>query len=138
MSKHLILPSESDSTKNVLSHKLITSSSGVDLESEVLKSMHERLLKDFMDVLIMARLRNNDMSGYDVIAYIHKKFNILISSGTVYSLLYSMERDGLIKGKRNSRKRTYTLTGKGKETIKVIQNANGTTQNFIAMLLQAK
>jgi DNA-binding PadR family transcriptional regulator len=110
----------------------------VDLESEVLKSMRERLLKDFMDVLIMARLRNNDMSGYDVIAYIHNKFNILISSGTVYSLLYSMERDGLIKGKRNNRKRTYTLTGKGKETIKVIQNANGATQNFIAMLLQAK
>ena len=110
----------------------------MDLEKEALKSMHERLLKNFMDVLIMARLRNNDMSGYDVIACVHKKFNFLISSGTVYSLLYSMERDGLIKGKRNSRKRIYTLTDKGKETIKVIQNANDPIQNFMAKLLQAK
>lgn len=103
-----------------------------------MKSMHERLLKNFMDVLVMARLRNNDMSGYDVIAYIYKKFNFLISSGTIYSLLYSMERDGLIKGKKTNRKRIYTLTDKGKETLKVIQNANDPIQNFMDRLLQAK
>ncbi|MDI6905055.1 MAG: PadR family transcriptional regulator [Candidatus Bathyarchaeia archaeon] len=108
------------------------------METEILKSMYERLLKNFMDVLVMARLRNNDMSGYDVIAYIYKKFNFLISSGTIYSLLYSMERDGLIKGKRTSRKRIYTLTDKGKETLKVIQNANDPIQNFMDRLLQAK
>lgn len=110
----------------------------MDLEIEVLKNMHERLLKNFMDVLIMARLTNNSVSGYDVIAYVHKKFSFLISSGTVYSLLYSMERDGLIKGKRINRKRTYTLTDKGEETIKVIQNANDEVQNFVVKLLQAK
>lgn len=103
-----------------------------------MKSIHERLLKNFMDVLIMARLTNNSVSGYDVIAYVHKKFNFLISSGTVYSFLYSMERDGLIKGKRNNRKRIYTLTDKGEETIKVVQNANDEVQNFVAKLLQAK
>lgn len=110
----------------------------MDLEREVLKNMHERLLKNFMDVLIMARLTNNSVSGYDVIAYVHKKFGFLISSGTVYSLLYSMERDGLIKGKRINRKRTYTLTDKGEETIKVVQNANDEVQNFVVKLLQAK
>ena len=86
----------------------------------------------------MARLRNHNMSGYDVIEYTHKKFNFLISSGTVYSLLYSMERDGLVKGKRTNRKRIYTLTDKGEKTIKVLQNANDEIQNFVVKLLQAK
>lgn len=108
------------------------------MEREILKSMHERLLKNFMDVLILTEIRNNDMSGYDVIEYVHNKFNFLVSSGTIYSLLYSMERDGLIEGERNNRKRIYRLTSKGEETIKVIHSAGRSIQNFMARLLQAK
>jgi len=92
-----------------------------------------------MDVLVLSELRNdNALSGYDVITFIHNRFRFLVSSGTVYSLLYSMERDGLIEGKRTSRKRIYTLTDKGKETIELIFNAEGKIQNFMAKLLQAK
>ena len=109
------------------------------MEREILTGMNERLLKTFMDMLILAELRNNDnMSGYDVIEYIRKEFDFLISSGTIYSLLYSMERDGLIEGEWINRKRVYTLTDKGKETIKTIQNASRHIQNFTARLLQAK
>jgi DNA-binding PadR family transcriptional regulator len=60
------------------------------LESKVLKKMHERIIKNFMDIIIMTELRNGALSGYDVISYIHNKFNLLVSSGTVYSLLYSL------------------------------------------------
>lgn len=108
------------------------------MEREILSQMYERLLKNFMDILILAELKNNDLSGYDVIQHVHHEFGFLISSGTIYSLLYSMERDGLIKGNWNSRKRVYTLTGKGKETIKVIQNSNRSMQNFMGRLLQVK
>jgi len=66
--------------------------SGQSLESEVLNKMHRRIVKSFMDVLILAELRNAPMSGYDVIGFIHNKFGILVSSGTVHSLLYSLER----------------------------------------------
>lgn len=113
-------------------------SSGADLEGEILSQTYERLLKNFMDILILAELKNNDLSGYDILQHVHYEFGFLISSGTIYSLLYSMERDGLIEGKWNSRKRVYTLTDKGKETIKVIQNSNRHIQNFMAKLLQAK
>jgi DNA-binding PadR family transcriptional regulator len=113
-------------------------SSGADLEEEILSQMNERLLKNFMDILILARTKNNDISGYDMIQYIHDEFGFLISSGTIYSLLYSMERDGLEEGMWNGRKRVYTLTDKGKETIRAIQNASRSIQNFMAKLLQAK
>lgn len=90
----------------------------------VLKKMNRRIIKNFLDVLILEELRNGPLSGYDVIAYIHNKFRLLVSSGIVCSLLYSLERDSLIAGSWNQRKRVYKLTDKGDETNKAIMSAN--------------
>ena len=110
---------------------------GGTLEARILKKMHERIIKNFLDIIILAELKNGPMSGYDVIAYIHNKFHLLVSSGTVYSLLYSLERNGLIQGTWNERKRVYKLTEKGEKTIKTILNANDKIRNFILNLLKA-
>jgi DNA-binding PadR family transcriptional regulator len=66
-------------------------------EAKILKKMHEKLIKSFMDTIIMAELQNGPISGYDVISYIHNKFGFLVSSARVYSLLYSLERNGLVE-----------------------------------------
>ncbi|MCK4633918.1 PadR family transcriptional regulator [Candidatus Bathyarchaeota archaeon] len=108
------------------------------MEVGVLKNMHERIVKNFMDIIVLAELRNNSLSGYDVISYVHDKFHLLVSSGTVYSLLYSMERKGLIEGKWTERKRVYKLTDKGERTIDSILNANDKIQLFLSQLLSAK
>ncbi len=108
---------------------------GRSLESEVLKKMHRRMVKSFMDILILAELRNNPLSGYDVIAHIHNKFGILVSSGTVYSLLYSLERDNLIRGIWAKRKRVYELTEKGERDIEAILNANDQIKSLMTTLL---
>jgi len=63
---------------------------GEKSEARILKKMHERVIKNFMDTIIMAELQNGPISGYDVISYIHNRFGFLASSGTVYSLLYSL------------------------------------------------
>lgn len=105
------------------------------MESEVLKKMHRRIVKSFMDVLILAELRNAPMSGYDVIAFIQNKFGILVSSGTVYSLLYSLERDDMIKGIWAKRKRIYELTEKGERTIEAVLNANDKSKALMTNLL---
>lgn len=107
------------------------------MEAGVLKNMHERIIKNFMDILVLAELKNGALSGYDVISFIHNKFHLLVSSGTVYSLLYSMERNGLIEGKWNERKRVYKLTEKGERTIKSILNANDKIQCFVTQLLRS-
>ena len=86
----------------------------------------------------MAELRSNSLSGYDVISLIHKKFNLLVSSGTVYALLYSLERDGLVAGKLIDRKRIYVLTEKGEKNISAILNANDQIQSIIVNLFKRK
>lgn len=89
-----------------------------------------------MDILILAELRKGrPMSGYDFITFIHKRFGILMSSGTVYSVLHSLERNGLIEGIHASKKRVYKLTDKGEETIRILLNAHEKIRSFMATLL---
>lgn len=105
------------------------------MEVEILEKLRERVIKVFMDMVVLAELRNRPVSGYDVIGLIHKEFHLLVSSGTVYSLLYYMERNGLIEGAWTERKRVYVLTDKGKETIKAISNLRDNILSFMRNLL---
>lgn len=73
----------------------------------------------------MARFRDKPFSGYDVLIFVREQFGLLLSPGTVYSRLYSMEREGLIelvieKGK----KRVYRLTDLGKLMVDVTTSMN--------------
>jgi len=95
------------------------------------EKLRRRMIKNFMDVLILTEMKTRSLSGYDVISLIHRRFDVLVSSGTVYSLLYSLERDGLIKGIENRGKRVYVLTERGEQDIKVIARANEEIQNFL-------
>ena len=111
----------------------------VVLEREISKEMNERIVKGFLDVAIMAELMDgNPLSGYDVLAFVHNKFGILLSSGTVYSVLYSMERNGLVRGMWSKRKRVYKLTDKGEKTIKVVFDLIGEVQNTVKLLIGTK
>ena len=110
---------------------------GDDMESfKVLKNMHRRIIRNFLDVLILSELRSGPMSGYDFIAYINDKFHLLLSSGSVYSILYSLERQGLITGVQNQRRRVYRLTERGAQTIKAIVDANSNLGHHMSMLLE--
>jgi DNA-binding PadR family transcriptional regulator len=109
---------------------------GEKSEARILKKMHERVIKNFMDTIIMAELQNGPISGYDVISYIHTRFGFLASSGTVYSLLYSLERNGLVNGVWIERKRVYRLTEKGAQTIETILNAQDKIKSFMSTILK--
>ena len=106
------------------------------MASKIVENLRRRTIKTFMDVLILAELQDKPLSGYDIIGLVHKRFNVLVSSGTVYSLLYSLERKGLVAADLDSRKRVYTLTDKGKQTLETVGRANseinGLVQNLIS------
>lgn len=102
------------------------------MKSKLLEDMQRRIIKNFLDTIILAKLKNSSpLSGYDIIEFIYKKFGILISSGTVYAVLYSMERKGLIKGERTEGKRIYVLTGQGTGAIDAILESKEEIQRFI-------
>jgi DNA-binding PadR family transcriptional regulator len=88
-----------------------------------------------MDIIILKHLKNNNpMSGYDVIKHLHQKFHMLPSAGTVYSLLYSLERQNLIQGHVNNGKRVYELTKQGEKLLTNISTARTDIQSFLSYI----
>ena len=84
-----------------------------------------------MDIILLRELRDGSLSGYDLIGLIHDKFGVLFSSGTIYSILYSLERDGLVAGIQQKRKRVYAVTEKGEQNMGKIMRANEEIEHFL-------
>jgi len=97
----------------------------------ILYQLRKRTIKNFMDLLILLKLRREPMSGYDVITMIFEDFGFLPSSGSIYSTLYALEREGFIKGCWNGKKRLYTLTVKGEEVARMALTLFNNIENLI-------
>ena len=93
-------------------------------ENKAVEKLRKQTVKSIMDIIVLTELQNSSMSGYDVMGYIHNKFGVLLSSGTIYGHLYTLERDGLIRGIDDKKKRIYELTKKGRQTLKAVSHEN--------------
>lgn len=88
-----------------------------------------------MDIIILKHLKNNHpISGYDIIKHLHQKFHMLPSPGTVYSVLYSLERQNLIQGRISNGKRVYKLTKQGEKRLTNIHTAETNIQSFLSYI----
>lgn len=88
------------------------------LENKYLRQIKEKVVKSFLDILFLSELkRSAPLSAYALMNLVNQKFGFQISAGTVYALLYSMERGDLLKGEVTESKRIYELTKKGIEVI---------------------
>lgn len=81
--------------------------------------MDIQLKKGFLEVCVLALLRNNDLYGYKVIKYISEY--VKISESTLYPILKRLERSGCLISytqEHNTRiRRYYKITDKGKKRI---------------------
>jgi DNA-binding PadR family transcriptional regulator len=104
-------------------------------KNDILEKLRRQSIKSVLDVLLLAELRNGTMSGYDAISYIHNKFGVLVSSGTIYAHLYALEREGLITSDNDVKKRGYKLTEKGEQTLELASKANIELLNTLNQVL---
>ena len=104
------------------------------LELKVEKHLRKKVAKDFLDLIILSKLENGaPKSGYDFISFINEKYGVLMSSGTIYSRLYGLEREGFITGRFKERKRVYKITNMGKQFADAAQE---TVQHIIETILK--
>lgn len=105
-------------------------------KNKVVMQLYERLVRSFMDVIVLNELENgNPICGHEIRDLIHKRFHVLVASGSIYSLLYSMERNGLIEGMVAGKKRVYRLSEKGKEKLENISESSDKIVLFIKSVL---
>ena len=89
------------------------------------RKIKERIVSSFLDYIVLGHyLKGGTFSGYDVLQFIHQQYGFFISTGTVYSTLYSMERNGLLGGLDSAKKRLFNVTDKGKFTYEVASSAS--------------
>ena len=77
-----------------------------------------------MDLLIIGHFQEQEFSGYDVLEFIHKQMGVMLSSGTVYYTLYSMERDNLLVSTDTGKKRVFKATEKGLHRTRLLMDPN--------------
>ncbi len=82
----------------------------------------ERFLRSFSDWVMLAILQRKPSYGYEMITMIDAEFHIYVSPGSLYPILYNLERSGYVTGAwdqpdRKSRK-VYTLTPGGERALR--------------------
>lgn len=77
----------------------------------------ERFVRSFLDWVILSILRRKPSYGYEMITVIDEEFRVYISPGSLYPILYNMERSGLVRGQWDNpdrrSKKIYELTADG-------------------------
>lgn len=117
---------------SVYQHERTDPLDNIRLGNDFVKEVKMRIVKDFLDIIVLLEMKNRSgLSGYDIIVLVNARFGTLISSGTVYSVMYSLERKGFVKGVSNGRKTGYTLTEKGRETLDSIQHSRNELKAFM-------
>lgn len=109
-------------------------------DEAIVGKMERRIIAQMMDTVILSILNHHsgEIGGYDFIKFLHKRFRLLISLGTVYSQFHTMERQGLLKGGQKQGKRIYSLTNQGKEKAEILLKAERKIINFIKGLFRGK
>jgi len=88
----------------------------------ILLDHKKKIVKEFLDLIILHFVSIAPRSGYDIIVHISIKYKILMSSGIIYGFLYKLERNKMLIGYWNGRKRIYTLIQEGQNYIKNNKN----------------
>ncbi len=94
-----------------------------ELEDYLIHKIIARVVGRFLDWVIMVKLSNSPQGGYDILKYVYEHYGVMVSPGTIYSYLESLERKGLVIGTSVGKKRVYSLTTKGKEILETLHKS---------------
>ena len=85
------------------------------------KNIQAKLTKGLLDLIILQLLDNNPMHGYQIITKIRKTFGVYFGPSTIYPLLNTLEKKGLVKSEWNMTferpRKIYSLTSNGQNML---------------------
>jgi PadR family transcriptional regulator PadR len=101
-----------------------------------LKEMNPgKYVKTSLDLVILAILNGKPMYGYKIMAAIHKEFGVLLSPGSLYPLLHSLEEKKLVESHVEGGKKVYAATTEGRRRLQnaftVFRTSMNQLENFV-------
>jgi putative component of membrane protein insertase Oxa1/YidC/SpoIIIJ protein YidD len=95
----------------------------VNEDGQIIDQIIKRIVIDFLDVIVVAHFKDEAFGISEVGKYLEERFKITLSSGTVYSAIYAMERNGLLEGYYLAFARMYKATPKGLHKVDLLTNS---------------
>lgn len=103
---------------------------------QTITELRKRMLKAILAPLILALLSEmTASSATNFIEIFKERFGIQLGPGTLYPVLYRLEKQREIKSLPNRRKKLYVLTNKGKEIIEDLQAEIENLQSMVCWLI---
>ncbi len=85
------------------------------------KEVPTKLMKGLLDLIILQFLSTQPMHGYQIITKIRKNFGIYFGPSTIYPLLGTLEKKGLVDSEWNMNferpRKIYSLTRNGQSML---------------------
>ncbi|MBL7148077.1 MAG: PadR family transcriptional regulator [Nanoarchaeota archaeon] len=101
-------------------------------------NQRKRALLGIIDVLILHWIKEDPISGQDMMNRIQEQFNIKIGPGTMYPILFSLKNRNLVNTKIDKKRKLYILTNKGKIASKAFMKDYVNIQKDIGLFLEEK
>jgi len=98
----------------------------------------EKMVKDNLETIILALIQRKPMCGTDIIGTIHLEFNVLLSPGTIYPLLHSLEEKGWLISEKYGKAKTYVPAEEAKLKIKRLVDEHIQARKLLNHYLQQK
>lgn len=120
---------------------MLTTSNLTVLSSEAFEDISEdsieRFVKNELENIVLSLILKEPMCGTDIIKTIHKNFNVLLSPGTIYPLLHSLEKKGLLKCEYEVRTKTYKPVKEAEQKIRTLLNEQVQANRLLSKFLQS-
>jgi len=98
----------------------------------------EKMVKKNLETIILTLVQRKPMCGTDIMKTIHLEFNVLLSPGTIYPLLQSMEEKGLLAFEKIGKAKTYAPANDAELRIKNLLNERIQAHQLLNQYLQHK
>jgi len=98
-------------------------------------TFNAKLVKSFLDVIVLTMLLQGPIHGYKLIADIHTLFGVLLSPGSLYPFLYSLEKEQLVNTQQEGKRKQYVLTSEGRMRVTTMRSFYNTHVNRIQKFL---
>ena len=85
------------------------------LKLELEHSVPERILRAFLDLVILRFLAQHPLSSYEINKALAKEFGVMIGPSTIYRKLYTLEKHGSIQCTKGRSGNIYSLTEQGQQ-----------------------
>ncbi len=83
--------------------------------------LEHRLVKDFLDILILLLVKTQPTWGYMIIKKTESEYGVKLRHGALYPMLNSLEARGLIRSKKQLEKgrvrKVYEITSEGRQML---------------------